>query len=185
MRMPAVLERLIGARDETPHLVYGALVAQARRPVFYADLGVPDTPEGRYDMIVLHAFVLFERLGGDEKERELAQRVFDAMFVDLDRSLREMGVGDLSVPKKIKRMAQAFYGRVGAYEKAFKEGSLAMMTDAVARNLHGGTDAPPGAAAAIAEYAFAARDRLASLSLAEIRAGELAFPEPATTGVAT
>jgi cytochrome b pre-mRNA-processing protein 3 len=183
MRMPAVLKRLIGAGDETPHLVYGALVAQARRPVFYSALGVPDTPEGRYDMIVLHAFLLFERLRRDEEERKLAQLVFDAMFLDFDRSLREMGVGDLSVPKKIKRMAEAFYGRVGAYEKAFKEGSMAMMTDAVARNLHGGTEAPPGAAAAIARYASAVRDYLAGLSLAEIRAGELAFPEPAVTEV--
>ncbi|MDP2619973.1 MAG: ubiquinol-cytochrome C chaperone family protein [Hyphomicrobiales bacterium] len=183
MRMPAVLKRLIGARNGTPHLVYGALVAQARKPVFYADLGVPDTPAGRYDMIVLHAFLLFGRLRRNDEERQLAQLVFDAMFVDLDRSLREMGIGDLSVPKKIKRMAEAFYGRVGAYEAAFKDDSMAMMKDAVARNLYAGTDAPSAPAAAIAQYAFAARDHLAGLSLAEIRAADLAFPEPAVTGI--
>jgi len=183
MRMPAFIGRLVGARDRTPHRVYGALVAQARLPVFYADLGVPDTAEGRYDMIVLHAFLLFERLKRSDEERQFAQDVFDAMFTDLDRSLREMGVGDLAVPKKIKRMAQDFYGRVGAYDAACKEGSLAMMTDAVARNLYDGGAAPAGHAAAIAHYAFAARDHLAGLSLAEIRGGELSFPAPAAVEV--
>jgi len=183
MRMPAVLGRLVGARDRTPHRVYGALVAQARLPVFYADLGVPNTPEGRYDMIVLHAFLLFQRLGGSDEERGLAQRVFDAMFTDLDRSLREMGVGDLSVPKKIKRLAQVFYGRVEAYGAAFKQGSMAMMTDAVARNLYEDGAAPAEHAAAMAHYAFAARDRLAGLSLAEIGRGELAFPAPVANKV--
>lgn len=185
MPLPAVLKRLLGARDETPHLVYGALVAQARRPVFYADLGVPDTPAGRYDMIVLHAFLLFERLQGDAEERQFAQSVFDAMFADLDRALREMGVGDLSVPKRIKRLAQAFYGRAAAYEAACRADSAAMMGEAIARNLFADGNAPAGAPAAIAGYAFAARAGLAALSLAEIKAGRLAFPEPVASGVST
>jgi cytochrome b pre-mRNA-processing protein 3 len=179
MRMPAVFGRLVGVRDPTPHRVYGALVAQARLPVFYADLGVPDTPAGRYDMIVLHAFLLFERLSGSDEERQFAQSVFDAMFTELDRSLREMGVGDMSVPKKIKGMAQAFYGRVGAYDAACKAGSIAMMKDAVARNFFADGGAAGEHAAAVADYAFAARDHLAGLSFAEIRAGGLAFPAPA------
>ena len=183
MRMPAVLGRLVGARDQTPHRVYGALVAQARLPVFYADLGVPDTPAGRYDMIVLHAFLLFGRLRGGDEERQFAQKVFDAMFTDLDRSLREMGVGDLSVPKKIKRMADAFYGRVEAYDAAFKQGSMAMMKDAIARNLYDDGAAPAERAAAMAHYAFAARDCLAGLSLSEIRGGDPIFPAPAAAGV--
>ena len=177
MRMPALLGRLVGSRDPTPHRVYGALVAQARLPAFYADLGVPDTLEGRYDMIMLHAFLLFERLNRSEEEREFAQDVFDAMFTDLDRSLREMGVGDLSVPKRINRMAGAFYGRAEAYEAACKAGSRSMMTEAVARNLYaeGTLDTR---AAAVADYAFAARERLSGLDFAEIRSGNLDFPAP-------
>jgi cytochrome b pre-mRNA-processing protein 3 len=183
MRMPAVFARLVGAGDHTPHRVYGALVAQARLPVFYADLGVPDTPAGRYDMIVLHAFLLFERLSGSAEERQFAQSVFDAMFTDLDRSLREMGVGDMSVPKKIKAMAEAFYGRVEAYDAACKAGSMALMKDAVARNLFADAGGAGEHAAAVADYAFAARDHLAGLSFVEIRGRDPAFPAPAAMRV--
>lgn len=185
MRMPAILSRLFGARDETAHELYGALVAQARRPAFYADLGVPDTPAGRYDMIVLHAFLLFERLGGGAEERALGQRVFDIMFVDLDRSLREMGIGDLSVPKRIKVMARAFYGHVAAYGEACKAGSTEMMREAIARNIYPDRAGQPEGAAALAAYAFAARARLAAQPFAEIKAGRLAFPQPSNVEAAS
>ena len=183
MRMPVLLARLMGARNDNAHLVYGALVAQARLPVFFSDLGVPDTPAGRYDMIILHAFLLFDRLRGSAEERDFAQSVFDAMFAELDQSLREMGVGDMSVPKRIKRMAQAFYGRVAAYDEACEADSAPMMEDAIARNIFPDA-AETTHAAELARYAFAARTRLAELGFAEIRCASLTFPQPVADGKA-
>lgn len=182
MRMPVLLARLMGTRDDSAHILYGALVAQARLPVFYSDLGVPDTPDGRYDMIILHAFLLFERLRNTAEESAFAQSVFDAMFAELDQALREMGVGDMAVPKRIKRMAQAFYGRVAAYDEACKAGSAPMMEAAIARNIF--PDEPEASHAAdLARYAFAVRARLAKLAFGEIKRANLTFPEPVAGGM--
>ena len=101
--------------------VYEAIVAAARHPRLYADYGVPDTVDGRYDMIILHVIVVLERLKTTGHEgSELSQRLTDYFFADMDRSLREMGVGDLSVGKKVRRMAEVFYGRARAYRSALE-----------------------------------------------------------------
>src|SRR5690242_9073061 len=94
--------------EATVRALYGAIVAQARAPAFYMNYGVPDTLDGRFELLVLHAFLYFRRLKREPAAEagEAGQAVFDLMFLDMDRSLRELGVGDLSVPKKIKRMAQ-------------------------------------------------------------------------------
>ena len=93
--------------------LYAAAVAQARQPAFYADCGVPDTPTGRFDVIVLHGFLLMHRLKAAPAGRPLAQAFCDAVVEDMDRNLREMGIGDLSVGKKAKKLMQGFYGRRG------------------------------------------------------------------------
>src|SRR5689334_9758544 len=90
--------------------LYAAIVSQARRPEFYESMGVPDTLDGRFDLIVLHASIYLKRLRAAGPEgRDLAQALFDTMFDNLDQSLREMGVGDVTVPKKIRAMVEAFY----------------------------------------------------------------------------
>src|SRR6202034_1850226 len=99
------------------HALYGMIVAQARSRVFYADYGVPDTVEGRFELIVLHLVLLLRRLGPGHR---LGQRVFDAFCRDLDDNLREMGVGDMAVPKHMRRFAEAFYGRQDAYIAALE-----------------------------------------------------------------
>lgn len=97
---------------------YAALVAQARRPEFYEVCGVPDTVDGRFDLIALHAFLVMYRLKGQGEAAEtFAQNLCDRMFADMDVCLREMGVGDLSVGKRIMAMVQAFYGRIGVYQQ--------------------------------------------------------------------
>ena len=96
--------------------LYGRVVAEARRTVFYAGLGVPDTPEGRYELIALHLFLLLERLRRDGSAGEAVSRhVLEAFVTDMDDCMREMGVGDLTVPKRVKRAAAGFYERAGAY----------------------------------------------------------------------
>lgn len=105
------------------HKIYLKLVGQSRMPGFYASGGVPDTVDGRFDLIALHTFLVIRRLSGadaGEKEHELAQVLFDLMFADMDRNLREMGVGDLGVGRKVRDMVSAFYGRAEAYEKALQ-----------------------------------------------------------------
>jgi len=101
------------------YAVYNSIVAQSRRPVFYAQWGVPDTVTGRFDMISLHMALLFRRLrNGPEGSREFSQAVFDLFFKDMDRSLREMGVSDLGVPKKIQKMGNIFFGLLAAMNEA-------------------------------------------------------------------
>src|ERR1700752_3618558 len=96
-------------------LAYARVVEQARQPGFFTDCGVPDTIDGRFELICLHAFLYLHRLKREGKRgAPLGQRFFDTMFADFDRSLREMGTGDLSVGREVKRMAQGFYGRVAA-----------------------------------------------------------------------
>src|SRR6202042_1273633 len=98
---------------------YNICVAQARSPEFYSVLGVPDTVDGRFDLLVLHVALVMRKLG---PEADIKQQLFDLMFADMDQSLREMGVGDMSIGKRIKPMIAAFYGRAQAYERALVEG---------------------------------------------------------------
>ncbi len=117
--------------------LYDRVVRQARSPSFYADGGVPDTVDGRFEMVVLHAHLVIGRLmtGGDEAGR-IAQYLFDTMITDMDRSLREMGVGDLGVGRKVKTMAEAYYGRARAYDSALAAGD-ADLSGALRRNVFG------------------------------------------------
>lgn len=164
------------ARGAQAHRLYLALVAQARAPAFYADCGVPDTLDGRFDMIVLHVVLVIRRLRAEGIEgKALAQALFDVMIDDMDRSLREMGVGDLGVGRRVKAMAKAFYGRAAAYEAALAEGVEAV-AEALGRNLFRGACADAGGLAAVAGYVCALARALDAHSGDEIAAGEIRFP---------
>jgi cytochrome b pre-mRNA-processing protein 3 len=176
-----IIPRLFGNDPLTAagQRLYVAAVAQARRPGFYADCQVPDTVDGRFEMIALHVFLLLHRLK-DETEadaRPLARALSEALFADMDRSLREMGAGDLGVGKRVQAMAEGFYGRVAAYEAGL--GGQARLEDAIRRNVHG-TIAPPGpestAVAAIAAYMQSARKALEACAFAALRDGQPAWP---------
>jgi cytochrome b pre-mRNA-processing protein 3 len=163
--------------------LYGAIVAQARSPSFYMRYGVPDTVDGRLDMIVLHLVLLLRRLardGGpkDGPRGDLSQRVFDRFCTDIDDNFREMGVGDLSVPKKMQAVGASFYGRARAYDEALDgNGDVrAALTAALARNVFG---APAGVEAArLAAYVLAADRALATTDIGAVAVGQLAFPDP-------
>ena len=125
------------ARRAAEH--YAALVAQARRHEFYESLAVPDTLDGRFDLIVLHSSLYLKRLRAAGREgRELAQAVFDTMFDNLDQSLRELGVGDVTLPKKVRAMVSAFYGRASAYDKAMADEWKGALAEALVRNIYAG-----------------------------------------------
>lgn len=119
--------------------LYSGLVSQSRNPVFYAGWQVPDTLDGRFDMILLHIFAVIQHLRKHDKAgARLAQALYDVMFVDMDRSVREMGIGDLSVKRHIRRMMKAFNGRMDAYAKGIADSST--LEGAVRRNVYARAD---------------------------------------------
>jgi len=133
--------------------IYAALVARAREPVFFATFGVPDTLDGRFDLLTLHAWLLLERVNRDA---QLSQALVDTIFTGFDEALREMGAGDIGMARRMKKMADAFYGRLAAYGAAL--GPSAMQA-ALTRNLYRGV--PAAGIAVIANYVLNAKARLA------------------------
>jgi cytochrome b pre-mRNA-processing protein 3 len=151
--------------------LYAAAVAGARQPFFYAALGVPDTLDGRFDLIALHAFLLVHRLRDDP---DLAQAVFDAMFADMDRNLREIGVGDLSVGKRVRDMWEAFHGRSKVYAEAVEANDADALAVALARNVWRGA-APENAASTLARHVLIQVAYLADLPTSAFASGQARF----------
>jgi cytochrome b pre-mRNA-processing protein 3 len=169
--------------------LYGAVVAQARSPVFYADYGVPDTVEGRFDLIVLHLVLLLRRLGqetgketdpgkslGQNLGQSLGQDLFDEFCRDLDANLREMGVGDLAVPKRMQRFAEAFYGRQSVYGEALAAADRGDFEKALARNIYQGSEGDD--AARLAQYARAVVADLDAQRDDALNRGDVTFVSP-------
>jgi cytochrome b pre-mRNA-processing protein 3 len=155
--------------------LYGAIVAQARRPVFYQNYGVPDTVTGRLEMIILHAVMVLRRLQDEATTRSLGQALFDRFCLDMDDNMREMGVGDLAVPRKMRRIGEAFYGRQAAYGLAFAAADDRDLVATLRRNVFSG----------IAEVHFVVR--LASYTRQAVHCldaqnefvrGKISFPDP-------
>jgi cytochrome b pre-mRNA-processing protein 3 len=160
-------------------LLYEAIVVQARTPALYSDLGVPDNLDGRFESIVLHLVLVLRRLKRDFPEgRDLAKALQEAFFTDMDRSLREMGAGDLGVGKRVKRMAEGFFGRLQSYDEALDrlaidgQGALA---EVLRRNVFGTLQQGAGDAPALAAYALAQAAALEVQDGAELRRGRIAF----------
>lgn len=159
------------------HELYGSSVAQARAEPFYTDLGVADTISGRFELLVLHVFLVMERLAREgEAGRELAQLVSEVMFSELDAAMREMGVSDLRVPRGMHQAAGAWLGRVKAYGEACAAGDEARLADAIARNVL--EEAPESSrhALALARYALRVREVLARQDYAALSRGVVRFP---------
>jgi cytochrome b pre-mRNA-processing protein 3 len=132
--------------------LYAAAADQARLPAFYLSYGVEDSVEGRFEMAALHAYLLLRRLksAGEDAPR-VSRALSDVFFSEMDGALRELGVGDLSVGKKIRAMAEAFYGRIAAYESALAaDGEPGRLASALSRNVYGEENAE--AAARLADY---------------------------------
>ena len=167
-----------GKRAEAAVGLYSAIVGQARRPAFYRDFGVPDSLDGRFDLILLHVCLVLRRLKGDRDiDEELGQALFDTLFLDMDQSLREMGVGDLGVGKRVKRMVQAFYGRLAAYEDGLASGE-GRLEEALRRNLYGTVSAPDEGIATLADYVRRQAASLAGQPSADLMAGRVDFLPP-------
>jgi cytochrome b pre-mRNA-processing protein 3 len=169
------------ARQNTISTLYGTIVAQARLPCFYRDYDVPDTVNGRFDLLVLHLVVVLDRLADDAALRNLGQALFDRFCKDMDHNLREMGVGDLSVPKQMRRLGEAFYGRAQAYRAAMDASPEEALVEAVNRNVYGGAAAGPAAPRRLAAYMREAVREMKAQRPAELLAGRLRLPNPNVT----
>jgi cytochrome b pre-mRNA-processing protein 3 len=158
--------------------LYAQIARAARTPDFYAVLGVPDTIDGRFDLIVLHAHLVLRRLkaaGG--QGRALGQALFDTMFADMDEALRELGVGDLSVGRKIREMTEAYYGRALAYEEALQSpGDKALLEAALTRNVYQGMAPGTAALATLADYVCALEAALAASGDDAVLADSVTWP---------
>ncbi|MBK8175585.1 MAG: ubiquinol-cytochrome C chaperone family protein [Rhodospirillales bacterium] len=178
MRLLGVFHRR--AEKSAAHALYRAIVRQSRLPEFYATHGVPDTPDGRFDLIVAHTVLVMRRLHRmPSRTRALSQALFDLMFADMDQNLREMGVGDLAVGKRIKAMAKGFYGRLAAYDRALTAENGDDLKTALCRNLYRKANFEDGQVAAVATYLRREAERLDAEPLDALLAGRLRFDAPA------
>jgi len=154
---------------------------QARRPVFYRDYAVADTINGRFDLLLLHVAAVVARLMQEQETRPAGQLLFDRFCTDMDDNLREIGISDIAVPKHMKRVGEAFYGRARAYEAALAAPDDALLVEAIARNIYGGQ---PPESALVGRLAAYMRDMAAALAAqpaAALAGGTVELPDPAAT----
>jgi len=154
--------------------LYGAVVAQARQPAFYRDFGIADTLEGRFETVVLHMVLVLERLRGAAPDRDL-QLLIERFVTDMDDCMREIGVGDMAVPKRVKRAAAALYERAEHYRGALADGDEALQS---ALKAEFAKSSPAPRARALAGYVRAAAAALQAQALDEVLTADLAFPNP-------
>ena len=159
-------------------LLYKEAVDQARKPYFYAHLGVPDSLDGRFELIALHLFMLLNRLKGEGEEADLlAKDLYDAFFADMDRCLREMGAGDLGVGHKVQRMAEGFFGRLNAYDAACGPEAQEELSEVLRRNLFGTLEeVETNWLTTMADYVSQGNTFLSQVPVSQLLQGEVSFP---------
>ena len=155
-------------RKRDVYQLYNIIVEQARTPAFYLEFEVEDTVDGRFDMILLHLFLILQRLEREGELEERLQRELQEAFInDMDRSLREMGVGDMSVGKQVKKMSVAWFGRSKAYSKALEVDDNKLLEDALNRNIY--RDDPKNSAVRLSQYVRASYASLNQQSVDDIK----------------
>jgi len=155
-----------------------SVIAQARLPVFYERGGVADTVTGRFDLLAAHAFLVMRAARSDKALSDINQAFLDGLFAVIDSSYREAGISDPGIPRKMKQAAEAFYGRLSAYEKGLSGGGLEGLEEALMRNLYRGETPGEGTANAMARYMIGSLGTLALLDRADWEKGALRFAGP-------
>lgn len=174
--MIGILRKLFtnSATKDSALRLYIQIVKQARRPVFYHSLGVPDTPAGRFDLVALHGFLVIQRLRNETTVLSLVQALSDTMFADMDSNLREMGVGDLSIGKHVKMLASHYLGLALAYESGLR-GTDDDLRSALRRNLYAAVDPTPVQIDIIVDYIRSSSANLTQEPLSHFNAGTIQF----------
>lgn len=168
--------------SEAGMALYERAVAQGRSPVFYRELGVPDSIDGRFDLIALHIFLVMRRLRAEGSEAEaLSQDLSEVFFADMDLNLRELGASDIGVGKRVKRMIEGFYGRALAYADAL-DGKQESLESVLRRNLYGTIEPDEATLEKMAAYVRLADRALAAQTWAELSKGAVRFPDPMPEG---
>ncbi|MEO0328779.1 MAG: ubiquinol-cytochrome C chaperone family protein [Pseudomonadota bacterium] len=155
-------------------------MAQARNPAFFTEIGIDDTVMGRFDVLALHVYLFSRRMkqGGDPKALALGQEIFDLFMSDIERALREVGIGDTSVPKRKKAMAKSFYGLIEDVEKPLDAGDHALLEQKIhARYYKDKVNAP---SKLLVEYLCICNEKLLSQSISDIYRGDLSWPDPSS-----
>jgi cytochrome b pre-mRNA-processing protein 3 len=191
MQLPPVLKTILDALGKVllPDVrkqaaaVYVELVKQARHPWFYERAGVPDTLDGRFEMVVLHLYVYLRRFSEDTSNINFGaflRALQEYMVDDMDRSFREMGVSDPKVPRRIKEVGEALFGRLKAYDDALLTGKEAM-SDAILRNVFAGVEPGKNDVYYIQIYFGALLNALRSQATVTLANGVIRFPDPEET----
>jgi len=166
-----------GPQDGPADAIYRQIVEQARAPAFYRELGVPDSFDGRFEMLALHLFLVLNRLQAQRDDpacRTLAQALTDRLVADVDANLREMGAGDLGVGRKVRRIAEGFNGRLAAYDAGLAD-SGGTLAPAIRRNVYGTAEPSAPQVAAMTDYVRACRRTLAAVAAADLAQGAVRF----------
>jgi cytochrome b pre-mRNA-processing protein 3 len=178
--------RARGQVRRTATRLYGSVVAQARDAAFYANYGVPDTPEGRFGLLTVHLYLVLERLKGEgETGAALSRSLVETFITDMDDSMRELGVGDLSVPRKVKKAAAALYDCMHECRAAMAAADSDLLLETLTRKVYGSIAVAERSAfgpEAIAAYMGKAATALAAQAAADVLAGRIVFP-PASSGM--
>ncbi|MFU0503714.1 ubiquinol-cytochrome C chaperone family protein [Pseudaminobacter sp. NGMCC 1.201702] len=179
-----MFQRLFG-RDRSGNraiteALYAEIVAAARQPVLYSEWEVPDTPLGRFEMLSLHMFLFQHRVRGEAGAlREIAQILTDDFFAEVEHSLRDLGIGDMGVPKRMKKLARMFYGRTAAYADALERSDRPALAEALSRNIRPDSPTWPQAES-LALYVMEADNALRQQPSEAIRRGVMQFPQIST-----
>ena len=157
--------------------IYATIVERSRSVVFYRDLGVPDSIDGRFELLTLYMTLVTRQLRAMASPGpDMAQDLVDLTFAQFDAALRELGVGDVSMPKRMKAMAGAFLGRASAYDEALRSGNHPALITALTRNLYGTSPIPDGAPEKIAQDVTQCVAALENGTIDAYSAAKLPFP---------
>ena len=163
------------------YLLFSKVIEQSRLPVFYTDYLVEDSIDGRFDLMALHMSILINKLDQSAQSADLKRMLQEAMFDNLDLTMREIGVGDLGVGKKVKIMAEAFYGRMNIYQENLNRSDQDNMQKAILRNLYRQRNIPPAVLEKLADYYFTQGQYINNQTVSDIMLGNIAFVTPKRT----
>ncbi|MEE2688189.1 MAG: ubiquinol-cytochrome C chaperone family protein [Pseudomonadota bacterium] len=170
--MVSLFSRLLSTSNRAVRDLYTEIVTRARSTEYFLEWGVPDTPNGRFEVLVLHLFLVMHRLRSEDGLSKFARAISEEAVLDMDRNLREMGVGDLSVGRKVKTLAEMMYGRFGAYTDGI-EGDDEALSEAIRCYLFADFEPTEDVVLAVVRFVRAEAERLYSIDSSWLLEGKL------------